>query len=153
MQPRLTSVSLDQTTASEGVLSSMVLGVSHQQAVYRLAVAVDFSAHYARWLQKAVKQPSPPLRSQITLRTLHVSGWKLLRSLDLFAVCEREQWVVSDDIFGIYGVGDEPAEALRDYESTLVRFYVDIAEWEGSLSPHLDVQKEHLAQYVARGDD
>jgi len=153
MRSPAASMSLHQTTVSDGVLSSMVLGASHQQAQYSVAGAAHVSASYARWVQEAVQQPSPPLTSQITLCTLHVPGWKLLRSLDLFAVCEREQWVVSDDIFGIYGVGDDPAEALRDYESTLVRFYVDIAEWEGSLSPHLDVQKEHLAQYVARGDD
>jgi len=141
MRSPATSMSLPQTTVSDGVLSSMVLGAAH------------VSASYARWVQEAVKQPSPPLTSQKTLCALHVPGWKLLRSLDLFALREREQWVVCDNIFGIYGVGDELAEALRDYESTLVRFYVDIAEWEGSLSPHLEVQKEQLAQYVARGDD
>lgn len=153
MQTRLTSISPEQTTASERVLSSMVLEVSHQHAEYRMARAVHSSAHYAAWVQETVKQPSPRLRSQIRLGTLHVPGWKLMRPLDLSVVYEGDQWLVSDDIFGIYGLGDEPVEALGDYEATLVRFYVDIVEWEGSLSPHLDVQKQNLAQYVARSEN
>lgn len=150
MQPRPTSIWLDQTTVSEGVLSSMVLGGSHQQAVYRVAGAVDFSARYAAWLQGAAKQPSPPLRSQITLRTLHVPGWKLVRSLDLSAVHDGELWVVSDDILGMYGVGEDLAEAREDYEATLVHLYTDIVEWEGGLAPHLEQRRARLQAYLER---
>jgi hypothetical protein len=128
----------------------MVLGASHQQALYSLAGAAHVSAGYARWLQETGRQPSPPLTSQITLHTLHVPGWKLLRSLDLSAVHDGQCWVVSDDILGIYGVGDEPAEALRDYEATLVHFYTDIVEWQGGLAPHLEQRRALLQAYLER---
>lgn len=62
---------------------------------------------------------------------------------------ESDEYIVADDLFSCYGVGESVTEALADYEAMVVCFYEDIVEWEGDLSQHLEQIKATLQGYVS----
>lgn len=62
---------------------------------------------------------------------------------------ESGKYMVTDDLFNCYGVGESVTEALADYEAMVVCLYEDIVEWEGALSRHLEEIKATLQEYVS----
>lgn len=126
-----------ETAGPQQVLISSLGDVSEREAVFfPVAGRVDSSAE------------SVPYVLQVQLQRLHVPGWKLMRSLEVSILLEKDEWIVSDDLFNVYGTGEDLTEARLDYESTLVRFYRDIVEWEGGLAQHLKDQRALLEAYL-----
>lgn len=51
-------------------------------------------------------------------------GWEVVKSL--LVTLEKDEdnsYIVSEDKFAIYGVGDTPAEATQDYIVSLIEYY------------------------------
>ncbi|MCJ7668390.1 MAG: hypothetical protein MUP04_08970 [Anaerolineae bacterium] len=130
-----------ETAGPQQVVLLSLGDVSGREAVFPVTGRVDSSAVFM------------PYILQVQLHRLHVPGWKLLRPLEVSILLEKDEWIVSDDLFNVYGTGDDLTEARLDYESTLVRFYRDIVEWEGGLAQHLEDQRALLEAYLRREGD
>ncbi len=130
-----------ETAGPQQVLVSLLGDVSEREAVFPVAGRGDSSAE------------SVPYVHQVLLRRLQVPGWQLKRPLDVSILLVKDEWIVSDDLFNVYGTGEDLTEARLDYESTLIRFYRDIVEWEGGLAQHLKDQRVVLEAYLRRERD
>lgn len=75
---------------------------------------------------------------------------KLLKPIPIkVSQTESDEYLVADELFNCYGVGESVTKALADYEAMVVCFYEDIVEWEGDLSQHLEEIKATLQGYVS----
>jgi hypothetical protein len=66
--------------------------------------------------------PQRPLVGEIA------PGWKIVQPILL--TLERDDdgcYIYSDDRFAVYGIGDTPAEALRDYILSLIDYHQILA--------------------------
>jgi hypothetical protein len=102
----------------------------------------------------AVSMSPPPTNSLLPVEQFFLSGkviprWEILQPLLL--IVERDHdgtYLISDDLFGVYGDGMSISEALRDYVVSLGDYYEILsarAEGENSL---IREQFSRLQRYV-----
>jgi hypothetical protein len=60
---------------------------------------------------------------------------------------EHGHYVVSEDQFNLYGVGDSLSEAVEDYQAMLIEHYEDLSRSEAPLSGYLQKQLEILGEH------
>jgi len=64
-----------------------------------------------------------------------VEGWHLAIPLDLILEIEDSSYIVSDDVFLVYGVGATMREAFEDYACALVEL-LELTEASAEQNPH-----------------
>ena len=77
-----------------------------------------------------------------------VRGWELIQPLTV--TIERDDddsYIVTEDSFLVYGVGDSLGTALRDYVVSLVEYH-DLIVARGSRNPLDQAQRDHLNTYL-----
>ncbi len=62
---------------------------------------------------------------------------------DLKAELNEQGWTVLDRVTGIFGVGREPNDAVKDLRFALIE-HRDVLESQGALSPELSNQLDYL---------
>lgn len=78
-------------------------------------------------------------------------GWKLIRPLTLtLEVDENRTFIVSDEIFLEYGVGETSTEARLDYIESLIGYYRLLEKRASDDDPETQAQLDHLRQYLQR---
>jgi len=98
----------------------------------------------------------PASCSPLVERSLTISqgplldGWRIMRPLQL-ALGRDDQYlfVISDDVFLIYGDGSSPFEAYSDYVESLVEYY-ELVEQGAMQSPYDAAELRRLATYLQR---
>ncbi len=61
----------------------------------------------------------------------------------------HEQYMVTDDVIPLYGVGTTPQEAMADYRSVVVEYYESLEQDAQELAPPLSRQLELLRRVMA----
>jgi len=75
-------------------------------------------------------------------------GWTLMRPIILLVECEDDGWyVVSDDIFGVYGDAESLRRALHQYASGLIDEY-EFFRREARHNPLAIPQMERMEKYL-----
>lgn len=70
------------------------------------------------------------------------SGWSIVQPLMINTEMDDDRsYIVSDDIFGVYGSGKSVSEAKRDYTLSLIEYYE-------ILSAHSDEDTQKLLERV-----
>jgi len=59
----------------------------------------------------------------------------------------NNDWLVADDITGVYGVGKTVPQALQDYQDSLQYLHLDLIDWHGGLAPHLQKIKKVMTNW------
>jgi len=77
-------------------------------------------------------------------------GWKIIEPL-LVTIEQDEDgsYVVSEDLFAVYGVGDTPSDALRDYTVSLTDYY-DLVSAQAKGDGPTQSLFHRLQQYVQK---
>jgi hypothetical protein len=95
----------------------------------------------------AYNKPRSLTTPYILLHGPIVSGWQIVKPL--FVMLEQDEggsFIVSDDIFVVYGTGDTGNEALDDYIMSLIDYYELLAERRDD--PPTEAQFHILQQYL-----
>lgn len=93
----------------------------------------------ARWSQDTALSRSP---YQISLLGQVAPDWEMVRPLSvIIEQSEDQSYVASDDVFMMYGVGEELVAAVVDYVSVLTEYY-------SVLSSHNDEPSVELFRYL-----
>jgi hypothetical protein len=80
------------------------------------------------------------------------AGWQLVQSLQVILEQDTDgSFLVSDDVFLVYGVGDTAAEALHDYYVSLMEYYEFLSTRLES-NPHNQNPFRHLRLYLRKTD-
>jgi hypothetical protein len=77
-------------------------------------------------------------------------GWQIRQLLPIQISREEDgSFIVSDDIFFVYGEGSSQEDALHDYVASLTEYYEIVAEGARS-EPFDQSQFKHLQLYIRR---
>lgn len=87
--------------------------------------------------------------SQITLLGNRMPGWNFVQPLILTMTRDDDgQFIASDDVFYMYGLGDNPDDAVKDYLKVLSEYYQHLSADEDEPSVALF---EYLQSYIRPG--
>lgn len=105
-------------------------------------------------MRMSVSSASASLPLRTPSRFLHgevAPGWYIVRPLAVFVeAMEDAGFLVSDDLFSMYGMGATVEEALADYSTSLIDFY-QILEARVESNPHNRPRFQHLQSYLLQG--
>ncbi len=100
-------------------------------------------------LRTAVTAPQKEMRF-LAGDVLH--GWRMVQSLPVSIQWEPDgSFMVSDDVFLVYGVGDTRDAALHDYSVVLTEYY-ELVEAGAHYNPHYQAELQTLHIYIQRQD-
>jgi hypothetical protein len=112
------------------------------------ALARKPSANEQGWLRSdAARASAQSQRRNLTFSGPLVGSWYLEIPLDLAVEIEDRLYVVSDDIFLMYGAGDTLEKALDDYALSLIEL-VRLTEDSVRTNPHDAPLLAALRRYV-----
>jgi hypothetical protein len=92
-----------------------------------------------RWAPNA--ELASEFRAYIALYGDIAPNWQIVQPLIITIEQGEESFIASDDLFAMYGVGDDTLHAVRDYISALIEYY-DV------LSAHDDPDTTQLFRYL-----
>lgn len=94
----------------------------------------------------------PPHKHQRHVRLLGNTyfKYKIIQDIDLQVGFDGDTTIVHDELFPVYGVGDNQEEAIEDYISMLFDLFEDLTASEGVLSDYLLHQLLDLRKVVVR---
>lgn len=76
-------------------------------------------------------------------------GWRILQPLYVLVEQDRDgSYVISDDIFLVYGAGETATDARDDYVQSLIEYYHILADAAAPDDPTDQAQLRLLRQYV-----
>ena len=80
------------------------------------------------------------------------SGYRFIRPLpvNLTYILKDHTWLISDDLFDEYGVGETVRQARRDYVSGLISYYETLEEWATNENPPTQQQLVQLREYFIK---
>jgi hypothetical protein len=76
-----------------------------------------------RWSADVGRTPQESMAAQIVLYGAIAEAWRIREPLPLTIEEEEGAYIVSDDVFLIFGTGHNLAEALQDYISALTEYH------------------------------
>lgn len=79
-----------------------------------------------------------------------IPGWRLNTPLQLSVEREMDYYLVSDDIFNMYGTGDTFPAALHDYFVALSEHYAMLERDAANHEPNAAEMLARLARYIVR---
>ncbi len=105
-------------------------------------------------MRMSVSSASASVPTRFPSRILHgevAPGWHIIRPLTIFVeAMEDSGFLVSDDLFSMYGMGATVEDALADYSTSLIDFYQILEARVGS-NPHNRPRFLHLQSYLLQG--
>lgn len=78
------------------------------------------------------------------------SEYQQLNPIPVYFALGPEYWTATDEVSAIFGIGDTPVEAFRDYAQSLVEQLGWFDENEQDLGPGLQAEHSILRQYFMR---
>lgn len=93
---------------------------------------------YSKHIGTTVSMSKPLQLRSIELIGNIAPGWKLIRTLPVSVDIDEEgHFLLADDMFSIFGEGDNIADAQRDLVTSLIEYYNLISEYEDEPSREL----------------
>lgn len=72
----------------------------------------------------------PTFAPQVALLGEIGEGWQLIKPLVVNFEADDSQWIVSDDEFALFGVGETRTAAASDYVAALIEYYQLLARYD-----------------------
>lgn len=91
-----------------------------------------------------------PYSVQIALLGRIAPAWRIVQPLLVTIERGDESFIASDDLFAMYGLGDDPAEALEDYMAVLTEYYEVLSSHRDEPSVGLFRRLQGYVQPVGR---
>jgi hypothetical protein len=89
------------------------------------------------------------LASQLLLRGRIAPGWMIVQPLPLLLEQDDDgSFLVSDDLFAVYGEGSVAVEALQDYIVSLIDYYQLLTARAAEYDPPAQALLRHLRLYL-----
>ncbi len=86
---------------------------------------------------------------QIILFGEIIAGWRIVQPLTITIEQSDGLYIVSDEIFDVYGDGDTEYEAVKDYKISLLDYY-QLAESGAHKDEQNQALFDHLRLYISR---
>ncbi len=85
----------------------------------------------------------------VELRGEIVPGWTLIKPLPIEVERDEDNsYIVSDNIFMVYGEGERPEDAQKDYIKSLIEYYSIVKEQAVADSHATQQLLRHLGSYL-----
>jgi hypothetical protein len=81
----------------------------------------------------------------------YAPGWYIREPLLVSFICDEDgSFIISDEVFPVYGTGESAAEAMADYVTSLVELYEIVERDVSEGVPHTGDEFARLTHYLAR---
>ena len=71
---------------------------------------------------RIAEHPRAPFTNAMLYQTI-APGWQMCQILWLNIEIEGDTFIVSDDLFAVYGTGETSEQALQDYITSIIEYY------------------------------